>query len=304
MQRHALPSIKFTTLRLQMIKYPFPVHKCDIGSNLEIAYCDEGSGDQTLLFIHGLANYIPVFKHNIEGLKGQFRCVAIDLPGNGLSSRGDYPYSMFFYAESLARFITQLDLQNVVLVGHSMGGQISLILSLRYPTLISKLVLLAPSGLEFYNDFECSMMKGLLSFGGMMYGDAMSLEAAIENSYYHEQKKDAKHIVKDLIHLMQGEQGKYWRKMVQTNIEAMLNEQVFKFLPQINQKTLIVFGKQDAFIPNKLMHVGETTESIAKKGAALIPNCQVEIIHHSGHFVQIESADKVNALITKFIEAK
>jgi pimeloyl-ACP methyl ester carboxylesterase len=130
----------------------------------------------------------------------------------------------------------------------------------------------------------------------------MSLEAAIQNSYYHEQKKDAKHIVSDLHKLMNGENGKYWRKMVQKNIEAMLDEQVVPFLKELIHPTLIIFGKQDAFIPNKLMHVSETTEKLAQKAAALIPNCELELISHSGHFVQIESADKVNARILQFLQ--
>ncbi|MDZ4668704.1 MAG: alpha/beta hydrolase [bacterium] len=285
-----------------MIKYPYPVKQCNIGSNIEIAYCDEGSGQYTLLFIHGLANYIPVFKHNIDFLKDHARCVAIDLPGNGLSSRGDYPFTLIFYAESVARFIQEMNLSKVVLVGHSMGGHVSLLIALRYPQLVDRLVLLGASGLEFYSDFEKTIMKSMLSLGALMYGDAMSLEAAIQNSYYNEQKKDAKHIISDLHKLMSGESGKYWRKMVQKNIEAMLDEQVVPFLKELMQPSLIIFGKHDAFIPNKLMHVSETTEKLAKKAAALIPNCELELIPHSGHFVQIESADKVNARILQFLQ--
>jgi len=284
-----------------MIKYPYPVKHCKIGSDIEIAFCDEGSGPITLLFIHGLANYIPVFKHNIDELKDHARCVAVDLPGNGLSSRGDYPFTLIFYAESIARFIQEMQLSNVVLVGHSMGGHVSLLLALRYPNLVDRLVLLGTSGLEHYNDFEKSLMKGMLSLGSLMYGDAMSLEAAIQNSYYHEQKKDAKHIVKELLQLMNGESGKYWHKMVKKNIEAMLDEQVFPYLKEVQQPTLIIFGKQDTFIPNKLMHVAETTEKLATKAAAIIPKCELELISHCGHFVQIEASEKVNQRILKFL---
>jgi pimeloyl-ACP methyl ester carboxylesterase len=287
-----------------MINYPFPVHYLEIGSNLKMAYCDEGQGEQTILFVHGLANYLPVFKHNIEELKKDFRCIAVDLPGNGLSSRGDYPFSMFFYAESLARFINELKLEKVVLAGHSMGGQISIILSLRYPQLVDKLVLLAPSGLEYFSDLERTLVKSFMQMGSFIYGDAMSLESAINNSYYHEKKKDAKHIISDLLKLMQGKEGKYWGKMVQANIEAMLDEQVQPFLKQISQETLILFGKQDALIPNKLIHVTETIERLVKKSEELIPNCKSEIFSHCGHFIQIEAAPKVNEAMKRFLLPK
>ncbi len=285
-----------------MIKYPYPVHYAEIGNDLKMAYCDEGAGKPTLLFVHGLANYIPVFKHNIDFLRQYFRCIAIDLPGNGLSSRGDYPFTMFFYAETLARFIKELKLENVILVGHSMGGQVSTIVTLRYPHLVQQLVLLAPSGLEFFSDLEKTMIKGLMRIGSFMYSDALSLESAITNSYYHEKKTDANHIIKDLKTLMGGETGKYWNKMVQSNIEAMLDEQIGIHLPEIQQKTLLLFGKQDALIPNKMIHFNESTQSLAVKTSGMMQNCEFQILNHCGHLLQIEAADKVNELIRHFAE--
>jgi pimeloyl-ACP methyl ester carboxylesterase len=195
-----------------------------------------------------------------------------------------------------------MELTNVVLVGHSMGGHVSLLMALRYPNLVDKLVLLGSSGLEYFNDFEKTLMKGLLNIGSLVYGDAASLETAILNSYYTDQRKDAKHIVSDLLQLMSGENGKYWRKMVKKNIEAMLDEQVFQYLNKVSQETLIIFGKQDAFIPNKVLHVSETTEKLCERAAALIPACSLEIIPHCGHFVQIEAAEKVNTLILSFLD--
>ncbi|MCG9879701.1 MAG: alpha/beta hydrolase, partial [Bacteroidia bacterium] len=258
----------------------------------------------TLLCIHGLANYSPVFKYNISELSKHYRCVAVDLPGNGLSSRGDYPFTLVFYAESVSRFIQEMKLTNVVLVGHSMGGHVSILTALRYPNLVHKLVLLGTSGLEYFNDFEKTLMKGLLNMGSLLYGDAASLESAIQNSYYHEQKKDAKHIVSDLLALMQGEQGKYWRKMVKKNIEAMLDEQVYTYLNKISMETLLIFGKNDNLIPNRVMHVTETTEKLVDRAATTIPHCESKIIPRCGHFVQIEAADEVNTLILNFVSKK
>lgn len=287
-----------------MIKYPFPVKHCVIGNNIQMAYCDEGSGNTTLLFIHGLANYIPVFKYNITELSKHYRCVAVDLPGNGLSSRGDYPYTLVFYAETVSRFIQEMKLTNVVLVGHSMGGHVSILVALRYPNLVDKLVLLGSSGLEYFNDFEKTLLKGLLNVGSLVYGDAAGLETAIQSSYYHEQKKDAKHIVSELLALMQGEGGNYWRKMVKKNIEAMLDEQVFTYLNKIVQDTLIIFGKNDAFIPNKVIHVSETTQKLVDRAAANIASCEAHVIPRCGHFVQLEAAAEVNNLIHTFLSKK
>lgn len=284
-----------------MIKYPFPVHYLEIDPQIKIAYCQEGQGDTTLLFIHGLANYIPVFQYNISELSKHFNCIAIDLPGNGLSSRNDYPFTMSFYAESVARFIKQKGLSKVVIIGHSMGGHVSLMLTLRYPELVSKVVLFAPSGLEVFTEMEKTWFKGILHLGSFVYSDAMSLETVIKQSYYHKQKTGASGIINDLKQLMTGETGKYWRKMVKTNIEAMLDEPVIPFLGLIDVPVLLLMGDQDMLIPNRMIHLSDGPAKLANRAAALFKNCSLEVYPQCGHFVQIEEANAVNLRIQDFL---
>jgi pimeloyl-ACP methyl ester carboxylesterase len=284
-----------------MIKYPFPVHYLDIEPQIKMAYCDEGEGETTLLFIHGLANYIPVFQYNIPALSKKYRCLAIDLPGNGLSSRNNYPFTMSFYAESVARFILQKGLENVVLVGHSMGGHVSMMLSLRYPELVKSLVLFAPSGLEVFTDLEKSWFKGVLTLGSFVYSDAMSLETVIKQSYYHKQKPGANDIIADLRQLMNGETGKHWRHMVKTNIESMLDEPVFPFLGLIDVPVLLLMGEQDLLIPNRLIHLTDTPAKVGERAAAVFKKCELVVYPQCGHFVQIEEAQKANLQIQDFL---
>ena len=78
------------------IKYE--VRKQRLSNGCEMAYIDEGKGDTTLLMVHGLANYCGVWVKNIESLKKHYRCIAIDLPGNGYSDGGDYPYGINFFS--------------------------------------------------------------------------------------------------------------------------------------------------------------------------------------------------------------
>src|SRR6267154_1761559 len=103
--------------------YPYKTYYIDLPGNCNIAYIDEGKGDQTLLFIHGLANYAMVWQKNIDYLRQFYRCVAIDLPGNGLSDKNEHPFDMRFFAETVYNFIQTLGLKNLCMVGHSMGGQ-------------------------------------------------------------------------------------------------------------------------------------------------------------------------------------
>ncbi len=284
-----------------MIKYPFPVHYLDIDPQIKIAYCQEGQGDTTLLFIHGLANYIPVFQYNISELSKHFQCIGIDLPGNGLSSRNDYPFTMSFYAESVARFIKKMGLNKVVLVGHSMGGHVSLMIALRYPELVQNLVLFAPSGLEVFTDMEKSWFKGVLHLGSFVYSDAMSLETVINQSYYHKQKTGASSIISDLKQLMSGETGKYWRKMVKTNIESMLDEPVLPFFGLIEVPVLLFMGEHDMLIPNRLIHLTDTPSKVGARASVLFKKCDLQVFPQCGHFVQIEEAKAANQQILLFL---
>jgi pimeloyl-ACP methyl ester carboxylesterase len=294
--KHQLIYLPLTKMHEQLIQYPFPLHQIKIHPEMNIAYMDEGKGETTLLFIHGLANYAPVWQYQIAELSKSYRCVALDLPGNGYSSRGGYPYSMFFYAETVARFIEALQLKNVVLVGHSMGGQVGMVLALRYPQLLSQLVLIASAGLEYFTQSEITLMQNMLQMGSIFYSDEYQLETAIEQSFYQRNPISAS-IINDLKSLMKPHDRKAWSAMSIASIQAMLNEQVYSFLPQLTLPVQIIFGKQDALIPNGLIHFGESPKSIAQKAASLIPDASVAIIPNAGHFVQLEKAAEVNAIL-------
>ncbi|MCB0697724.1 MAG: alpha/beta fold hydrolase, partial [Chitinophagaceae bacterium] len=80
-------------------------HYVRLSNGCNVAYIDEGKGDKTLLFVHGLATYAQTWAFNIEALKDRYRCIAIDLPGNGYSDGGDYPYGINFYSGCVYDFM-------------------------------------------------------------------------------------------------------------------------------------------------------------------------------------------------------
>ena len=61
---------------------------------------------------------------------------------------------MTYYAQVIKEFADKKGIENLVLVGHSMGGQIALTAALQYPDLVDKLVLIAPTGFETFNKGE------------------------------------------------------------------------------------------------------------------------------------------------------
>jgi pimeloyl-ACP methyl ester carboxylesterase len=283
------------------VKYPYPVKQIELDQGTKLAYCDVGKGEQTLIFIHGLGNYIPVWQKNIDVLQADFRCIAIDLPGNGLSEGGDFDYSMKFYAESVSQFIKKMQLENVVLCGHSMGGQVALTLCLNEPSLFEKLVLFAPSGLESFSAHEKMMLSNMLSLGEMMSSNEFQIEQAIKSSFFHFPNNEGNKIISELKDLIRNSNNKGYSSMIRKSIQAMLNENPSAGINAIMTKTLIIFGSDDALIPNKIIHPMTSVKGVLNFGTSQMTNSKGILVENAGHFVQFEKAEVCNAALKDFI---
>jgi pimeloyl-ACP methyl ester carboxylesterase len=91
-----------------------------------LAFDDEGSG-LPIIFLHGMTWDRRIWQPIIARLRDRFRCVAVDLPGHGLSH--DLPRTSDYQLDAVARRLNQLlltlDIERPVLVGHSLGGAIA-----------------------------------------------------------------------------------------------------------------------------------------------------------------------------------
>ncbi len=289
-------------LTFTAMTYPYKTHYADLPGNCKVAYMDEGKGERTLLFIHGLANYAVVWKKNIDYLKQYYRCIAIDLPGNGLSDKNDHPYSLKFFASSVAEFINALKLDKVTLVGHSMGGQVAMTTIINYPGCAKSLVLCAPAGFEVFSAMDRSLYFNAIHLFDFITSDEQVLRHAIENSFYRNQSQ-GEGMIKELTGLMKTYKLNTYKKMVEACIHGMLEEPVYDKLGDIKVPVLVVFGKNDALIPNKIIH-HTTTEQIATDAVKMLPNATLKILPDCGHFVMWEKADEVNREIIHFLERR
>lgn len=110
----------------------------DYGS---IRYREAGNGP-LLLLIHGIAGFLEEWSPAMEILSKEFKVIALDLPGHGLSDKPDVAYTLDFLADSLKSFISALDAEKVCLAGHSLGGAVCLNFAMRYPHLTERLFLI------------------------------------------------------------------------------------------------------------------------------------------------------------------
>lgn len=106
-------------------EFPFIVHTFDSRDG-RMAYIDEGEGP-TLLLLHGNASWSFLYRSLIKSLREDFRCIAVDHLGLGLSDKPlKADYSPQGHLDRLDAFIEYLQLGDLTLLGHDYGGPIGL----------------------------------------------------------------------------------------------------------------------------------------------------------------------------------
>jgi pimeloyl-ACP methyl ester carboxylesterase len=110
---------------------------------LRLHYLDYGTaGGRPMLCVHGGAAHAHWFDYVAPGLGADYHMRALDLRGHGDSAWAEpqlYSYSR--YAADLAEVVEQLDLRDFVLIGHSMGGLVSLLYAANHPGRVGRLVI-------------------------------------------------------------------------------------------------------------------------------------------------------------------
>ena len=232
---------------------------------VRVRYAEEGSdiAGTPLLVLHGYNGSCDYFyPHTIPVLGQERRVIAPDLPGNGLS--GKLPaHNLESYAEFVINFLDVLGLEQVDLMGHSMGGMIGIAAATKHPERFRKLVLVDSAGLP-------ELVKRPWLAPIKMLGDSSIRQV----SYYPT-------FVKIGIRARTPREG---LKMVRT-------ESVAGMLEMIDMPTLILWGSRDRVVP--LEHGAYMSQHI--RGARLA------IIRGAGHMPFYEKPRECNKIILSFL---
>jgi pimeloyl-ACP methyl ester carboxylesterase len=106
------------------------------------SYVDTGGPGRVALFVHGLGTSSYLWRHVIDQLDGQHRCVAVDLPLHGHTpAAADQDFSLPGFARFLAEFCEGLELNDIDLVANDTGGAISQVFATGHPELLHTLTL-------------------------------------------------------------------------------------------------------------------------------------------------------------------
>ncbi len=111
-----------------------------------IHYVDTGGAGPAVVMIHGLGGNLLHFDYALAGrLAGEFRLILVDRPGSGYSTRATgADATLTAQAAAIAKLIGALGLKRPLVVGHSLGGAVSLALALDHPDCTGALALVAP----------------------------------------------------------------------------------------------------------------------------------------------------------------
>ena len=236
-------------------------------------YIEEGTGEP-LVLLHGLFGALSNFRDLIEYFRQHYKVVVPMLP---LLEMDILHTSVGGLAKYVHKFLEARDLNNVHLLGNSLGGHVGLVHTLKHPERIKSLILTGSSGL-FENgmgdsypkrgDKEYIRKKTALTF----YDPAMATEELVDEVYSitNNRMKAIKIIA-----------------LAKSAIRNNLGEE----LSQIKQPTLLVWGNNDTITP----------PFVAKEFNKLIPNSELHFIDHCGHAPMMEVPDEFNRILHKFL---
>lgn len=281
---------------LNRTEYPFTSKFFDIDGH-KMHFIDEGKGE-TVLFVHGTPSWSFDFRNIIKALSKNYRCIAIDHIGFGLSDKPEHhDYSTQNHSLALERFIEENNLNDITLVVHDFGGPIGLNVAIKHPEKIKRLVILnswmwsSAKDKEFIR-FSKILKSPLLPFlyRYLNFSPRFLLPASFGN------RKLPKRLLSQFTKPFANRRE---RNGALAFAHSLLNDQdwfesLWREKEKLNQKpTLFIWGIKDRFISQKYL----------EKFKSGFKNHQTLELHDCGHFPQEEHPPKVASQIRHFIES-
>lgn len=237
---------------------------------MKINYKKYGNKDETVLFLHGWGANLNSFNFFCQNLKSDYCCVLVDFPGFGESEKLTAELSVFDYACEIHKLIKQLNLNKIIIVCHSFGARVAILLSTVFYCDISKLIIIDGAGIKpkfnLITSFKVLKYK-LCKFLNKTKLFKLNLSAFGSLDY---------------------------KKLNLTERKTFINVVNFnevKYLKKIKIKTLILWGEQDK----------ETKLYMAKIFKKKIKNSTLKVFSGCGHFCFLDKPNLVLYEIKAFL---
>lgn len=257
-------------------------------NNKILNYTDSGNG-KVVVLLHGYLESIAVWKDFASELSNSFRVICIDIPGHGQSDTLYNTHSMEQLATCIYQALNTLQIKKCFLIGHSMGGYLTLMFHKLYPEMLSGFCLFHSHP---FADSEEKKLNRLRETDFVRDGKKNLIASVnIPNTYatenvplFAQEIENAKRIVEHT-----PEQG------IIANIHAMITRpDLSESLANSSLPFLFIAGKKDNLID---------FETIIPK-IKLPDNSETLVLLNSGHMGFIEEKNKSLKYIIQFIESK
>jgi len=257
--------------------------------SLDLSFSETGDGPP-LIILHGLFGWKRNWANIAKTLSDDYRVFTLDLRNHGQSPHAP-EMSYDAMAADVARFIRAHDLGPVPLLGHSMGGKASMVLALREPSLIERLLVLDISPIPYDRDYDDYI-------AAMRHADLSSASSRAEVDAIMKVEFPDRAIRTFLMqNLLKTSSGLYgWRVNIDA-IEAHMDD-IMGF-PEVDSDdayegpTLFLGGGQSDYIT--LAHQAEIDR--------LFPLADLDIIDDAGHWVHADQPDALVARLKTFLTA-
>lgn len=249
-------------------------------SGININYIIEGEG-KDILVLHGWGANIDTVMPIVNILKDKFKVHAIDLPGFGKSHMPNIPVDSYYYADIIKSYIDIMKIEKLILIGHSFGGKLSIILGSKYPEIVDKIVLINSAGL---------IAKRGLKYYIKIYSF-----------------KTLRFIYKNLLFWMKDEEKmeKFYKKFGSTDYKdssgvmrsilvKVVNENLLPILHKIKAPTLLIWGDKDEATP---LYMGKIMKREIKDSGLVI-------LKETGHYSYLDNYQSFTIIIREFLKYK
>ncbi|GFN36285.1 alpha/beta fold hydrolase [Tepidimicrobium xylanilyticum] len=244
---------------------------------IKINYICEGQG-KDILVLHGWGANISTVLPIINLLKPYFRVYAVDLPGFGESDKPKEVFGSEDYARILKEFIDKMGVKKIVLIGHSFGGKLSILLGIKYPEIIDKIVLINSAGL---------VPKRGLKYYIKVYG-FKTLKFLYNIIFFWANKEEKREkFYKRFGSTDYREADGIMRKI----LVRVVNEDFKEILKEIKSPTLLIWGDKDTATP---LYMGKIMES-------QIPDSGLVILEGAGHYSYLDDFNRFAIILKAFL---
>ena len=227
----------------------------------------------------GLSHIVWSFHEQFYSTQG-FNVLSVDLPGHG-NSEGPSLQSIEEISDWIKSLMTKLNIEKIIIIGHSQGALVGIDFAARYPKLILSLVLVAGT-------YKMPVNQDLIDYAEA--GDEKAILLMMKWGYEGSKAFIGGNPVKKIIN-----SSREIREILAVDLNACNNYKDGKeSLKKISCPTLCIFGDLDKMVP---LEVGN-------KMASMINKSETKIINNCGHMIIFEKAFEMRKLVKEFLTKK